>query len=284
VTDIPVVIFGSGSRGNSMLVAGPRGRILVDMGLPQRRVVGGLRAAGVQPTEVDALLVTHTHGDHVGDSALKFCWRHRVPLVAARENLDVLRRRYRPVMLRLDRAGLLRAMPPRGLEIQGLEVRPFAVPHDAEGICLGYHVTIAPAPGDGQPVRVAATTDLGEVPPEVLVHLAAAEIVVLESNHDRAMLDASGRPPYLVDRIAGPLGHLSNESAADAVMAVLERAPAGPLAALVLAHLSRDCNDRSVALRCMRSVLRRHGGKAPQLLAAEQDEPVAVALPTRRIR
>jgi len=275
----PVVIFGSGSRGNSMLVAGPRGRILVDMGFPQRRIVGHLRDEGLEPTDVDALLVTHTHGDHVGDSALKFCWRHRVPLVAARENLAVLRARYRPVMGRLDRAGLTREMPPRGLEIKGLQACPFVVPHDAEGICLGYHVTIEPAGSGGTPVRVAATTDLGAVPPEVLRRLAEAEIVVLESNHDPEMLAASGRPQPLVDRIAGPLGHLSNGAAAEAVAALLQRAEPGQVHTLVLAHLSRDCNDRSLALRCTRHALKDFDGPRPQVAAADQDEPLTVALP-----
>ncbi|MBN2584057.1 MAG: MBL fold metallo-hydrolase [Planctomycetes bacterium] len=277
----PIVIFGSGSRGNSMLVAGPQGRILLDMGFSQRRIVAHLRDQRIEPTDLDALLITHTHGDHVGDSALKFCWRWRVPLVAARENFDVLRGRFRAVMGRLDRAGLLREMPPRGLDIKGLQVRPFDVPHDADGICLGYHVTLGPTNGDGPPTRVAATTDLGEVTPEVLRRLAAADVVVLESNHDPEMLATSGRPAYLIDRIAGPHGHLSNDAAAEAVEALLDRAPPGQVQTIVLAHLSQECNDRAVALRCTREVLKRYDGPTPRLQAADQDEALTVHVAKR---
>ncbi|NIA22497.1 MAG: MBL fold metallo-hydrolase [Anaerolineaceae bacterium] len=257
-----------------MLVAGPRARVLVDMGFSQRRAVADLAAQHLLPGDLDALLVTHTHGDHVGQAALKFCWRHQVPLVAAAENFAVLRRRF-AVMGRLDRAGLLRDMTPHGLHINGLEVRPFAVPHDAEGVNLGYHMTLSSGNGDS-PLHLVMATDLGHVTPSVLKHLATANLLVLESNHDPTMLAASGRPAYLIERIAGAYGHLSNGDAARTVETILEHAPPGRLQRVVLVHLSQECNERRIALGETRRVLKELDTPAPKLQAAHQDEPLVI--------
>jgi len=258
-----------------MLVAGPRARVLVDMGFSGRRAVADLAAQHLAPGDLDALLVTHTHGDHVGDPALKFCWRHNVPLVAAAENLAVLRRRFRAVMGRLDRAGLLREMTPKGLHINGLDIHPFTVPHDAEGVNLGYHMTLTDG-HSGSPLHLAMATDLGHVPPEVLRRLATANVLVLESNHDPEMLAASGRPAYLIDRIAGSHGHLSNGDAAQTVETILEHAPPGQLQRVVLAHLSQECNERRIAVGETRRVLKQVDVPVPKLQAAHQDRPLAI--------
>ena len=270
-----VVILGSGSRGNSLLVAGRKSRLLVDMGLSQRRIVDGLAAQRLAPSDLDALLVTHTHGDHVGHAAMAFCRRHGVPLATAADNLAVLRRRFRGLAGRLDRAGLLREIPPMGFHINGLDVRPFEVPHDAEGLTLGYHLTMGDGPGTA-PVRMAVATDLGHVPPEVLAVLERAEVLVLESNHDGGMLAASGRPAYLNDRIAGPDGHLSNRQTAGTLELLLARVPAGQLRRVVLAHLSQECNEPQLARREIRRVLASADGPAPRLLTASQDAPLTV--------
>ena len=270
-----VVILGSGSRGNSLLAAARRTRVLVDMGFSERRITRQLLAEGVDPDKLSAVLVTHTHGDHVGASALRFCFRHRVPLVAPRENLAVLRRKFGPTFERLDRGDLLRPLPPRGLEIDGLAVRPFEVPHDADGLNLGYHLTLA----DGRsaaPLRVVVATDLGHVPPEVLAVLADAEILVLEANHDPRLLADSGRPPDLIERIRGPHGHLANDQAALVLQLILSLRDPGALRRVVLAHLSQECNTPRLALAAARRVLRAVDGPAPPLSAATQDESLKV--------
>lgn len=270
-----VVIFGSGSRGNATLVAGPRSRILIDMGFTQRRLTAGLADCGLEPCDLDALFVTHTHGDHVRRTSLTFCIRHGVPVVAPRETLDVLRRRFRGAIERLDRGGLLRELPPKGLDVRGMDVRPFEVPHDAEGISLGYHVTWDD--GDGRPVRLAMATDLGHVPPELLGVLGRAEILVLESNHDPTMLAESGRPDYLIERISGGHGHLANRQAAETVEQLINRNGPGTIRRLVLAHLSQECNAPDEALATMQHSLAHLGDAAPALSAASQDEPLTVA-------
>ena len=272
-----LVILGSGSRGNSLLVANSRARILIDMGFSQRRLAADLAAQTIDPADITALLVTHTHSDHVADSSLKFCHYNRVPLVSATENLAVLRRRFRTIFARLDRAGLIRPLPLRGLHIDGIDVRPFELPHDAEGLTLGFHLTLGSGNG-AAPLRIAAATDLGHVPPEVCRIFSATDVLVLESNHDPQLLAASGRPASLIDRISGDLGHLSNLQTAAVVAQVLADRPPGSLRHLVLAHLSQECNAPALALAELARVLAPLGPAAPALSVAAQDEHLAVAL------
>jgi phosphoribosyl 1,2-cyclic phosphodiesterase len=256
-------------------VAGPRERILIDMGFTQRRITAHLADEGLAPSDLDAVFITHTHGDHARDATLKFCWRHKVPLVAPSENLSVLRRRFGHVCGKLDRADLLRKLPPSGLHVNGLDIRGFHVPHDAEGVTLGYHLTLGNG-SSGEPTRVAVATDLGEVPPEALGAMASADVLILESNHDDAMLAASDRPAFLIDRIRGPEGHLSNEQTAWAVEEILAHQEPGHLKQLVLAHLSDECNTPTVARRTMREMLKPLGDAAPRLMIAHQDKPLTV--------
>lgn len=272
-----LVIFGSGSRGNSLLVANGRARILIDMGFSQRRLAADLAAQTIDPADITALFITHTHSDHVTDSALKFCHYSRVPLVSAAENLAVLRRRFRTIFAKLDRAGLVRPLSPRGLHVDGIDVRPFELPHDAEGLTLGFHLTLGSGPGL-VPLRIAAATDLGHVPPEVCRIFGETDVLVLESNHDPALLAASGRPMSLIDRIAGDHGHLSNQQTAAAVAQVLAARPPGSLRHIVLAHLSRECNAPALALGELARVLAPLGQAAPTLSAATQDAHLALAL------
>lgn len=268
-------MFASGSRGNSLLVAGPHSRVLIDMGLSQQRIVADLAREHLAPADLDAVFLTHTHSDHVGDAALKFCWKHKVPLVGSAENLTVLRRRFRHVVERLDRAGLYRELPPAGQHVGGLDIRPFRVPHDADGITVGYHLTL----GNGsahEPLRMAVATDLGEAPPEVLGAMASANVLILEANHDPRMLQQSGRPIYLIDRIRGSDGHLSNAQTAAAVAEIVAHQQPGYLTHLVLAHLSQECNDPALAQAALRPALGSLGSAAPRLLAATQDEHLTV--------
>jgi len=246
--------LASGSSGNALLVASAKARVLVDMGLSQRRLKAGLKTAGLAPQEVSAVLLTHTHTDHFSAAAVGFCLDHRVPVYSAGENLRHLTRSM-PGFRQLGSADLLRPIDGETLQIGDLAVEAFEVPHDSPGRALGFRLTLGP-PRRRRVVSVA--TDLGHMPDDGLSAFIDADAVVLESNHDPDMLRTSGRPWDLIERIAGPWGHLSNEAAAETLAEVVSRSHPGRVQTVVLAHLSRDCNTPQLALEAQAHLARRH--------------------------
>ena len=126
--------LASGSLGNALLVASRRARVLVDIGLTQRRLREALAAVDVEPDEIDAAFLTHTHRDHFSASAAGFCLRHAIPVYASEENLAHLSEVF-PAFRRLVRGGLARPMDGDAVEIGDVAVEAFDVPHDSPGWC-----------------------------------------------------------------------------------------------------------------------------------------------------
>lgn len=224
--------LGSGSGGNSTLIEASQGitrtRVLVDVGFSERELGRRLARAGCTPADIDALFITHEHGDHVG-CAVKFAQRHRIPLFTSRgtwraighEDFDV-------ALLHLARSDT-------EIAVGDLRLRPFAVPHDALEplqLCL-----------DDGDLQLGLVTDLGSAPEAVAVALQGCTALLLECNHDEAMLRAGPYPPMLQRRILGTHGHLSNDAAA----ALLARCRHERLGRVVAAHLSERNNTPALA-------------------------------------
>jgi phosphoribosyl 1,2-cyclic phosphodiesterase len=258
--------LASGSAGNALLVGANGTRVLVDAGIGRRRLAAALAAAAVET--VDAVFVTHTHGDHFRASAVGFCLAGNTPVYASAANLRHLGQTVRGFE-KLERAGLARPIDGRAVAVGDLQAQAFAVPHDSSGDCYGFRFVT----GRGRGRRaVTVATDLGHLPAEAVGHFLDADAVVLESNHDPEMLWASGRPADLIERIAGPNGHLSNGAAAEALAEIVGRSRPGRLRHVVLAHLSRDCNTAALALEAQ-AFLARQPGERVRLFAAAQYFP-----------
>jgi phosphoribosyl 1,2-cyclic phosphodiesterase len=165
--------LASGSLGNALLVASGRTRVLVDIGLTQRRLKEALAAVGVEPGEIDAVFVTHTHRDHFSTSAAGFCLRHTIPVYASRENLAHLSDTL-PGFRKLVRGGLARPMDGEAVEIGNVAVEAFDVPHDSPGWCQGFRLSLGPS---RRRRSVAVATDLGHVPDDVLAWFIDATAV-----------------------------------------------------------------------------------------------------------
>jgi len=241
--------LASGSLGNALLVASKRTRVLVDIGLSQWRLREALAAVEVEPDDIDAVFVTHTHRDHFSASAAGFCLRHAIPVYASEENLAHLSEVF-PAFRRLVREGLARPLDGDAVEFGDVTVEAFDVPHDSPGWCQGFRLSLGPA---RRRRSVAVATDLGHVPDGVVSWFVDATAVVIESNHDPGMLWSSNRPADLIDEILG-------------------RSRPGRVADVVLAHLSRDCNTPALALEAQAHLAR--GRREPvRVFAARQFEP-----------
>lgn len=232
--------LGSGSGGNATLVEGSQGitttRVLIDAGFSERELTKRLARAGCTPGDVDAIFITHEHGDHVGCS-VAFARRHRIPMIMSRGTWRAVGSEdFDDSLLRLTRCG-------ETIGLGDLELRPFAVPHDANEplqLCLG----------DGA-VRLGVVTDLGCAPAAVAQALAHCQALLLECNHDEAMLRLGPYPPSLQRRILGTHGHLSNEAAAD----LLSRCLHGGLGTVIAAHLSEKNNSPELARAALARIL-----------------------------
>ena len=226
--------LGSGSTGNATLVeAGGLlpFHLLIDCGLGFKHLSHRLCQAGLQPEDIDAVFITHEHGDHIG-CARTLALRHRVPVWMSRGTYAAIGSP--------DFDGLLHfAKDSQAIDLGGLQLTPFAVPHDAREPLQAYCT-------DGA-VKLGVLTDLGHATRHVLEQLAGCDALVLECNHDSDMLAASNYPAFLKRRVGGDHGHLSNQAAADLAGAVKH----GKLKHLVAAHLSQQNNLPDLARQAM---------------------------------
>lgn len=227
--------LGSGSSGNAALIeagsGSTRSRVLVDCGFSLRELESRLARAGVELHEIDAVFVTHEHGDHVG-CAVALAQRHAVPLWMSHGTWRAIGEPALPGRLHFARDG-------QAIAVGELELRPFTVPHDAaEPLQLRC--------SDGRS-HLGVLTDVGSVTPHLLQCLDRCDALLLECNHDSAMLEQSNYPPALKARIGGRLGHLANDVAAQ-ILAALR--PAG-LRHIVAAHLSERNNRPALARQAL---------------------------------
>ena len=227
--------LGSGSSGNATVVQGQSGarltHLLIDCGLGIRELDRRLARAGMLAEQIDAIFITHEHGDHIG-CARQLALRERIPIWMSQGTYSAIGSP--------DLQGLLRlAIDGAAVEVGALELRPFTVPHDArEPLQLSC--------SDGA-VRLGVLTDLGHATAHVLEQLNGCATVLLECNHDPQLLAASTYPPFLKQRVGGDWGHLANDAAADIVRAIL----AGGLRQVVAAHLSEQNNRPQLACQAL---------------------------------
>lgn len=227
-----VVSLASGSKGNAYLVGAAGSWLLIDDGLPYRTL-----ACRMPPVSLSGILVTHSHTDHIAGIATLL--KHQdVPVFANAATAETMASGGE-----IPDRSFVCFENGQEFDVGPFVVHPFAIPHDTSDP-VGY---LLRAEGE----TYFHGTDIGMPLDSIGLHLAEADLATLESNHDPVMLRTSGRPMPLIQRIAGPRGHLANEQACDLV----RRFASPKLKRLGLAHLSQDCNVPHLAEGCMRQTL-----------------------------
>jgi phosphoribosyl 1,2-cyclic phosphodiesterase len=252
---VHLTILGSGSAGNCAYVETPETRVLVDAGFSARQIRQRLASIGRTPENLTGILVTHEHSDHVQGLAV-LAEKLRIPIYCNRPTQDA--------MALPSQSNLEWRLFTTGdtFEIGDVLVETFTIPHDAQDP-VGFLLRT-------NSVNIGFLTDLGHVTRLIVERVRAANVLVLEANHDVKMLqDCVHRPWSLKQRILGRHGHLSNEAAADTA----EQIMSADLRHLYLGHLSRECNRPALAHSVMAERLNRIGAHHVNLSLATQKVP-----------
>jgi phosphoribosyl 1,2-cyclic phosphodiesterase len=227
--------LGSGSEGNALIVRCNDSAVMLDCGFGVRELARRAEKIGFDLATLDAIIVTHEHGDHVG-GAPRAARSLNIPVWMTFGTLTATQSMWNEVTVRgFDSHD--------AFAIGDIECRPFPVPHDAR-----EPAQMVFSDGD---VRLGVLTDVGESTPHIETSLSDCDALFLEANHCETMLEQSPYPPSLKRRIGGRFGHLSNRVSAE----LLSRVCSSRLKYVVGAHLSQQNNTNERVLAAFQHVL-----------------------------
>lgn len=230
--------IASGSSGNCIYVETGKTKLLIDAGLSGKRVVSGLHNIGVEGKDLDGILVTHDHNDHVkgvGILSRKF----DIPIFANTGTWGEIENK----VGKLKEENIKVFENNRDFQIKDFLIESFSTPHDAND-SVGFSLY-------GENKKMSIATDLGYLDNRILCQIYGSDMVILEANHDEEMLKVGSYPWFLKKRILGDKGHLSNEGAGNALVKLVEKG----LKKVLLAHLSRENNFPELAYQTVYNTL-----------------------------
>lgn len=228
--------LGSGSKGNALIVQVAETIVMMDCGFGLAETEARLARAGLMPDDLDAILVTHEHSDHIGGVA-SFARKHKLPVWLTHGTAKVFNKGS------LSNALINFVDPHEAFSVGNIEVTPYFVPHDA---CEPVQYVFS----DGN-ARLGVLTDTGSITAHIENTLSGCDALVLECNHDLDMLMRGPYPASLKQRVAGKFGHLDNVTAASLLAGI----DCSRLKHIFAAHLSQHNNLPALATAALAGVL-----------------------------
>ena len=224
--------IASGSSGNCIYVGSDNTHLLVDTGISKKRIEEGLQSLDVKGEELDGILITHEHVDHIQGLGV-FCRKYQIPIYATPGTLEGIKN-YKSLGKMPE--GLYREISTDvDFKIGDIDIKPFKISHDSNEPS-GYRMEHS-----GKSVAVA--TDLGNYDSYIVDKLQKLDAILLESNHDLHMLEVGPYPYALKKRVMSNKGHLSNELSGRLLCDILH----DDLKSVVLGHLSKENNYEQLA-------------------------------------
>lgn len=255
---IGIAPLASGSKGNCIYIGTPEIKILIDAGLSGKETLKRLASIGVSIEEIDAILLTHEHGDHIaGLKTLAF--KYQIPIFAnagtAHGVIDYLKTTPK---LKIFTTG-------EPFEFGDLLIQSFSIPHDTlDPVAFTFETPYG---------KIGLCTDLGYITSQISHRLQGCRYLIIEANHEVELVHCSLRPTVYKERVLGPSGHLSNEDCAK----LLTQVAHPELEVVYLAHLSSECNSPQKALHTVSNYLAENA-LTMNLRIAYQDRPSEAVL------
>ena len=222
----------SGSTGNSLFIRSDNTKILIDTGVSAKKITSALASLNTDVTDIDAILVTHEHSDHV-QSLGTISKKYNIPVFANQKTWDAMPEQNN----KISDCNKKKFNISDKFEIGDLLIEPFPIPHDAANPC-GFNIY-----NDNKKISIA--TDLGHMTKDIINSLEGSSFIMLESNYDLEILKCSSYPYRLKSRIAGPNGHLPNNLAGKTIAYLINTG----LKSVMLGHLSKENNFPELAYR-----------------------------------
>ena len=222
----------SGSSGNCLLVQTSNTKILIDAGESAKKISAALSSMDIDPTQINAILVTHEHSDHIRGLGT-FSKKYDIPVFANSKTWDAMPEQSSKII----EDNIKKFTIEENFEIGDLKIHPFKIPHDAANPC-GFNISY-------NDTKISIATDLGHITSNIAHKLEDSKFILLESNYDPEILKCSAYPYLLKKRIAGPNGHLPNSDAGKIVSFLMNSG----LESVMLGHLSKENNFPELAYK-----------------------------------
>ncbi|MBQ8792707.1 MAG: MBL fold metallo-hydrolase, partial [Clostridia bacterium] len=235
-----VINLASGSKGNITYIESEDKKIILDVGLSCQETTKRLDLCGINPNDIDAIIITHEHSDHIKGLDI-FSSKYDIPVFAHQKVWQGLEGKLNKTKLEN------RKIFEETFSIGSLTINPIEVPHDVS--CFGYSFT-------EKENKISILTDLGHTNDRILHSIQGSKLVYIEANYDRQMLMSGNKYPLsLKRRIDGPNGHLSNFASSEAIEFLCQSGTKQ----IVLSHLSEENNSPLIAYTYISKELQKHG-------------------------
>lgn len=245
-----VSVLASGSKGNVSYIETEQTKLLVDLGMTSLYVETKLKKIGVKPSDIDAVVLTHTHSDHINGLKV-FCKKYHPKVYLTDKMLKDVKQ-----FFDVDNYEMING----DFQINDLEVEIIKTSHDVSD-SNGYIFT-------NNNKSITYITDTGYINRKYHEKLKNKNIYIMESNHDVKMLQNGKYPYHLKQRILSDNGHLSNEMSAK----YLREFIGNKTEKVILIHLSHENNDPDIALETLQNILKENNKRINDILISKQDE------------
>jgi len=253
--------IASGSSGNCYLIASEETRILLDAGISGKRITAGLESIDVDPHEIEGILVTHEHIDHVKGVGI-LSRKYDLPIYANKKTWDSMIGK----LGKIKEENIKYFETGENFKMNDIEIKSYPIPHDAiEPVGFSFFK---------EDKQLSIATDLGYMTKTIFDEIKSADLLVLEANHDIDMLKMGNYPWNLKKRILSEKGHLSNIATGEVILEIMKKDRKSRQ--IILAHLSHENNFPEMAFQTIKNILEEENiyvGKDIHVEIALRDAP-----------